>query len=541
MRSSAGRTGLAALALAALVWISFGGALRNGFVAFDDDDYVYANPQVAQGLTVAGVGWAFAAGHAANWHPLTWLAHMADVELFGLNPAGHHFTSLLLHAANAILLFLVLRGLTGRFWPALWAAALWAVHPLRTESVVWISERKDVLSTFFGLLALGAYGRAAPRGRLGWTAPFFALSLMAKPTWVTLPFVLLLLDVWPLGRRPAEPWRKLAAEKGPLFLLAALACVVTFWVQRESGAVQSFEHYAPGQRLANAAVAVADYLRAVVWPFGLAAFYPHPGGNLAPGAVGGALALLLALTVLAVAGARRRPWGAVGWLWFLGTLVPMLGLVQVGGAARADRYTYLPQIGLMVALAWGVDAAVARRGGRTSLAALAGALVLGLALLARGQTATWRDSETLFRRALATTAGNAVAHYNLAGCLWAAGRKAEALEHFEAALVFKPDHPDVLNNLAWALASDPAAPPEQKRRALELARRAVEIGPGAATLDTLAAAQAACGDFAAAAATARAALAQASGAGETALAGNIRRRLDGYEEKSGMDAGGRTP
>ena len=536
---SAGRTGLAALALAALVFLAFGGALRNGFVRFDDDAYVFENPPVAAGLTWAGARWAFTTGTEANWHPLTWLSHMADVELYGLNPAGHHFTNLLLHAANAILLFLALRGPTGRFWLALLAAALWAVHPLRTESVAWISERKDVLSTFFGLLAVGAYGRAAPRGRLGWTAPFFALSLMAKPTWVTLPFLLLLLDAWPLGRWPAQSWRKLAAEKGPLFLLAAASCAITYAVQRRGGTVQALDWLPLGERLGNAAVAYIQYLLALFRPIDLACFYPPYPRGLAFGAIGGALAGLLALTVAAVAHARQRPWFLVGWLWFLGTLVPMIGLVQVGGQSRADRYTLLPHIGLILALVWGMEE-MARgkvpgfnQSKQARGAVVAGLLVAALVALARRQTATWRDSETLFRHAAAVTRNNTYMRFNLANELARQDRWREAAAAYREVLAISPDNPAALNNLAWALTAEPAVAPDVAQEARELSRRATAIGgiPPAALLNTRERTEAACGDFAAARQTAGELLALAEAQGQTELAAAIRRRLREYAAK----------
>ena len=534
----AGRTGLAALALAALVWAAFGGAVRNGFVRFDDHGYVYENSMVVQGLTADGVRWAFTTGHMFNWHPLTWLSHMADVELYGLDPAGHHATSLLLHAANAILLFLVLRRMTGRFWPAFAAAALWAVHPLRVESVAWVAERKDVLSAFFALGALHFYRR-----RMAWTALAFALSLLAKPSWVTLPFLLLLLDVWPLRRWPGESPAALVREKVPLFLLAALSCVATFVAQHVGGAVQSFADYPFGVRLANAAVACAQYVLALAWPFGLSVFYPHPGAALPAAASGAAAAGLALVSFLALRAFRRRPWWTVGWLWFLGSLVPMIGLVQVGWQARADRYTYLPHVGLIVALVWTAAEAAHGVGRRRILAVVSGLLAVALVLLARRQTAVWRDSETLFRHAIELRADNALAQYNLGTLQAQQGRFAEALPRLRLALRAYPERADVLNNLAWLLASDPASAPEQMQEARELAQRAIACAeaPDASLLDTLAVAQAACGDFAAAAATARAAYAQASAAGDAQLAANVRRRLAGYEVAAARAAGERTP
>lgn len=514
----------ASLLLAGLVVLAFGGALRCGFVHFDDPLYVFENVQVSKGLTPDGIRWAFTTGHAANWHPLTWLSHMADVDLYGLAPAGHHATSLLLHALNAILLFSVLRGMTGRFFLSWLVAALWAVHPLRAESVVWISERKDVLAIFFGLWALEAYRRTDLRGRMGWVALAFALSLMSKPLWVTLPFLLLLLDVWPLQRWPGISIWKLAREKWPIFLLAAASCGVTYLVQQAGGAVRPFEQFSFGTRLGNSAVAYGQYLRMLFWPFQLSFFYPHPGEFLSTGRIMGSVAGLLALSGLAMGCARRRPWWTVGWLWYLGALVPMIGLVQVGGQAWADRYSYLPHIGLLVALAWGAaESAEAMRVRHlsTAWAVLAAGWVLGLAILARQQTQVWRDSETLFRHALAIEENNALAHGNLGSWYALEGRTEEAMEHlqrsveiqprkneaifnlgnlylelgnqgeairqYRAMVAENPRHVLALNNLAWLLATQPGATREQSEEALALAQRAVECaeGPSAVLQDTV--------------------------------------------------------
>ena len=512
----------AVLLLAALAFVAFGGALDCGFVRFDDDVYVFENPQVVRGATVEGVRWAFATGHAANWHPLTWMSHMADVEFYGLKPAGHHFTSLLLHAANAILLFWVLRGMTGRAGLSWMAAALWAVHPLRAESAVWIAERKDVLAMFFGLLAVGMYGRRAAGiagvDASGYRTPgialvavIFALSLMAKPTWVTLPFLLLLLDVWPLRRWPEKGIRALALEKWPLFALAAASCAVTVAVQQAGGAVRTFEGYPFPVRLANAAVAYVEYVRALVWPVDLSFFRPHPVAGIPGWRVWGAVALLAAATGAAWRARQRQPWWLVGWLWFLGALVPMIGLVQVGGAAWADRYSYLPHVGLVVAATWGLGgstriSASGRNKTKAIAAGVAGLLVLALVALSRGQTATWRDSETLFAHALAIREDNALAHGNLGAWLATQGRAEEARRHLERSLEIQPRrneahfnlgnllleqgdptgairsyramvadnprHAQALNNLAYLLATDPAATLAQAEEAVALAERA---------------------------------------------------------------------
>lgn len=552
MKGAERKRNLAAGALlGALVFGAFGLALLGGFVWFDDHGYVYENPAVTAGLTKAGLRWAWTTTHMYNWHPLTWLAHMADAELYGLNPAGHHFSSLLLHAANAILLFFFLRRATGHGAAALAAAALWAVHPLRAESVVWISERKDVLAAFFGLLALLAYVRPAGRGRMVWTAAAFAASLLAKPAWVTLPCLLLLLDVWPLGRWPRAPAWKLVLEKTPLGLLAAGSCAMTLAAQSAGGAVRSFAAFPAGTRLANAATATVQYLRALVWPTDLAVYYPFPAGGASWAAVAGAAVLLAALTALAAAGARRAPWGLVGWLWYLGALVPMIGLVQVGGQAWADRYSYLPHMGLALALAGGW-AGTPRRGirqnGQTDaserrpyLAVVVGLLVAVLVWLARAQTAVWHDTETLFRHALAVTQDNWLIHFNLANRYQLDGRRAEACAEYRAALAIAPNYAPAMNNLAWALAVDPQATPEEAAEALAWARKAIEVSGGAPTaaqLNTLERAQLAGGDLAAAMDTARQAEALAERNGDRETAAQIRWRLAGYAAQLARGAQG---
>lgn len=477
-------TAAAVLALVALCFLAFGGALRCGFVHYDDDQYVVDNPQVLAGLTWSGARWAFTTGHASNWHPLTWLSLMADTEWCGGEARGYHATNLLLHAMNGVLLFLVMKRWTGRFALALAATAFWATHPLRTESVVWISERKDVLAAFFGLLALEAYGGNAA-GTGGVNAPgsrkpgiaivalFFALSLMSKPTWVTLPFVLLLVDVWPLGRWPKTSAWKLVREKGPLFLLAVASSAVTYLVQQAGGAVQSVAGLPMGLRLENAVVATAWYLFRWVWPFRLAVNYPYPVAGHSAGAFAGSLAVLAVLSLGAAWSWRRgrKAWG-VGWLWFLGTLVPMIGLVQVGVQAWADRYSYLPHVGLTLALAWGAGETMAGASRRKGLAVVLLGLALTSALLARRQTAIWRNSESLFRHILAHTENNARAHGILGYVYALEGRNGEAVEQLSRALAIQPDNLRALNNLAWVWGMAPDASPDQMAAGLRLARQA---------------------------------------------------------------------
>ncbi len=354
------------------VGLVFGQTVGYDFVNFDDGLYVYENPQISGGLSAQGIGWVFTHTHGANWHPLTGLSHMVDCQFYGLHAGGHHSTNVLLHAATAILLFLVLRRMTGDVWPSALVAALFAVHPLRVESVAWISERKDVLSGLLFVLTLGAYVRYArgpfSLGRYLLVAALLTLGLMAKPMLVTLPLVLLLLDYWPLGRMTAVGRedipvasggradhfffpKRLLLEKLPLLLLAVVSCLMTLWAQGEASALNA--QIPVGSRIANALVSYVAYMGQLFCPVGLAAYYPHPEGDLPVWKVIGALAMLACISVGVLAGWRRYPYLLVGWLWYVGMLIPVIGLVQVGKIAMADRYTYLPQIGLCIALAWG--------------------------------------------------------------------------------------------------------------------------------------------------------------------------------------------
>ena len=461
------------MGLVAAVWLVFGQTRQYGFVNYDDDVYVYRNPVVARGLTRDGVAWAFAGGHADNWHPLTWLSHMLDAQLFGLAPAGHHVTSVLLHALAAALLFLVLHAMTGTFWRSAFVAAAFAVHPLRAESVAWVSERKDVLSAVFCMLVLAAYlrytRRPASLARYLVVAVLLALGLLAKPMLVTLPVVLLLLDYWPLGRFASVPVRRLLLEKAPLLALAAVSSLMT--VRAQHLAIQPLEQFSLPHRLANAAVACVTYLGALLAPRGLAAFYPHE--SHAPAVVALALVLLALLTVIAVLLRRERPYVFVGWLWYLVMLAPVSGILQVGAQARADRFTYLPQIGLLVVLAWGVaELCGASRPRRVAASAVAAAWLVLIGVRAHAQAGTWRDSETLWRQALAVTERNGIAHGNLGAALLEAGRTEEAMAHLREALEIAPTHEEAHTNLANALVAT-----GQVDEALVHYRRAQELDP----------------------------------------------------------------
>ncbi|MBI4577372.1 MAG: tetratricopeptide repeat protein [Planctomycetes bacterium] len=443
----------AALLLATLaVWWP---ATSNGFVDYDDPAYVTANPRVQDGPTVDGLRWALTARTASNWHPLTWLSHMLDCRLHGLDPRGHHLSSVFCHALAAVLLYGALGRLTGGWWSSALAAALFALHPLRTESVAWVAERKDVLSGALGFACLLAWSRYLERPAPGrYVAPLalHALALAAKPMLVTLPCLLLLLDLWParrLGRGPA----RLVLEKLPFLALSAASSWLTWQAQHAGNATVDLAAYPVGVRVSNAAVSCVAYLGQALWPAGLVVFYPHPEARIDPTRVALAAAGLALATALALAAARRRPWWTVGWLWYLGTLVPVIGLVQVGAQARADRYTYLPLVGLAWALAWEA-AALARRGlaARAAVAAASLAALAALVPLTHAQVAVWRDTGTLFRHALAATEENWLAHNALGDHLRKEDRLDEAAGEFRAALVVWPLYAEAHNNLGGVLA-----------------------------------------------------------------------------------------
>jgi protein O-mannosyl-transferase len=411
---------------------------RNGFVNFDDDRYVTDNPQVRAGLHWSTVAWAFTSIEQANWHPLTWLSHALDCHLFGLNPVGHHYVNLLLHVANALLLFLLLQWFTGYTARSLLVAALFAVHPLNVESVAWVAERKSVLGMFFFLLTLAAYGwyvRKPGVARYLAVAVLFAMGLMAKPMVITLPFVLLLLDYWPLRR--TRPWRALCLEKLPLMALSAASAVITMIAQRAGGAVLTSAAHDPRLRLENAVVGYALYIKKAVWPSHLAALYPYPHGL--PAWQVGAAGLVLATITFAVVKCRERRYLLVGWLWFLGTMVPMIGVVQVGNQAMADRYAYLPMIGLFVMAIWAAaEWANAHTASAWYLAAAGLVILTAFSVVTGVQILYWHDDLTLWSHALAVTQNNFVAENNFAGALIQRGRYDEAVTHFRAANALEP-------------------------------------------------------------------------------------------------------
>jgi Flp pilus assembly protein TadD len=451
------------LGLAIAVFVAFEGVGGHGFLNYDDDEYVTGNVQVRGGLTLRGFVWAWTTFYAANWHPMTWLSHMTDVSLFGLDPGSHHLTSLVVHIVNTLLLFLLLEGMTGSAWPSAAVAAMFGVHPLHVESVVWIAERKDVLATFWGFAAMLAYTRYAARPtRPRYLAVFalFSLSLLSKPMLVTLPVLLLLLDFWPLRRwRSLPDLAPMVREKLPLLALSAASALVTILAQRAGGALGTLASFPWPARVANACVGYAAYLIEVVWPVGLAVFYPFPEGGpawwragLAAGAVAGA-------TFAAVRLRRRMPYLIAGWSWYMVALLPVIGLVQVGEHARADRYTYVPLVGIFVAVCWGLrELARDRPGGEAAprapvrvLGVSAVAVLAVLVVLTRQQVGYWRDSETLFEHALAVTRDNATAHLNLALALFEENRYQDASEHLLEAVRIRPGWEKARNNLGLAL------------------------------------------------------------------------------------------
>ncbi len=444
---------LGGLLFAGTMWL-FWPALQGEFLHYDDDVYVTENPIVQQGFTRESVRWAFTTLHAVNWHPLTWLSHLLDVELFGRSAWGHHLTSVLLHALNAVLLFGAVSAMTRAPWPAFFVAALFAVHPLRVESVAWISERKDVLCACFGFAALWAYASFAARGgALRYLAVLllFAASLLSKPMLVSLPLVLLLLDHWPLRRSERTRWRRLILEKMPLFAMAGAISLVTLKAQSE-GPLRSLEEVPLALRVMNAAVAYVEYLAQTVHPVDLAVLYPHPGRSL-PLWKGIAALVALAAVSVGVARARRQPCLVVGWLWYLFALLPVIGIVQVGEQAHADRYTYVPIVGIELAVAFFVAPLVAGSKARAAAAALlASAGVLLLAPMTRAQIDVWRSTEPLFEHALAVTTDNAVAHTELGVIVASQGRVDEARAHFEEAIRIDPTFSPARSFLGKALA-----------------------------------------------------------------------------------------
>jgi tetratricopeptide (TPR) repeat protein len=463
------------------------------FTNFDDNRYIKINPRIAQGLTLSGIRWSLTATYEATWIPLVWMSYMVDHDISsafadgdvggGADPSVCHITNLLLHIANVLLLFIVLRWMTGRSWLSAFVAALFAVHPLHVESVAWVAERKDVLSTLFWLLTMLAYigySRKPHVWRYALVVLAYALGLMCKPMLVSLPLVLLLLDYWPLDRANLR-WR-LVWEKAPLLAMSVFACVITFVAQRSGGAVVGVGDLPLVYRVENAAISYVAYVVKMVWPAGLAALYPLEA-KLPIWQVVGSIFVLAAATILALRNSRRRPYLAVGWLWYLITLVPVIGLMQVGRQAMADRYSYIPLTGLFIAVAWGASDLLKRLGGKSGRP-LAVGLAVGLiaALMVRSyiQVGYWRDSYTLFTHAIRVTGPNAEAHHNLGGALLEMGETNEALVQYRESLRIDPDNPDLLYGLAFILYR--RGSPADLDEAIELFYALIRIKPGRAAV-----------------------------------------------------------
>ena len=450
------------LALAALVWLVFGQTQTFDFVNYDDGPNLSENADVQRGLSLAGLVWAFTHSQVGHWDPLTTLSHMAVCHWFGENAGPHHVANVLLHALGSVLLFLVLWRMTSARWRSAFVAAVFAIHPLRVESVAWVTERKDVLSGVFFFLTLGAYllytRRPQSIARYTGVIVLFALGLLCKSMLVTLPFLLLLLDYWPLGRFAKAPpffttFRALLREKIPLFVLSALCAIIQLIANREG--IVSADKMPLSLRAGNAIASYADYIGQLFFPASLSVFYPHPEATLSAAKVTLSLALLLAISTAAVLLRRTKPWLLTGWLWYLGMLVPVIGLIQSGELARADRYTYLPQIGLCLLLTWtAADLCADLRHRGWLLGGLSGVILTALAFAAHRQTSHWRDSETLWNHTLASDPDNVLAHQNLGGALDLQGRRAEALFHHQRAVEIDPRHVAAQNNLGLALLDD---------------------------------------------------------------------------------------
>ena len=473
------------LGLAVVTFAIYAQVSGHQFIALDDDSYIKENPIVNRGVTLAGLAWAFTTFYQANWHPLTWISHMIDSQLFGLRAGRHLLVNALMHTANTLLVFYFLRRTTRARWPSALIAALFALHPLHVESVAWAAERKGTLSTLFGLLSLIAYTRyteTQSRRWYAWTGVALALGLMAKPMVVTWPFVMLLLDYWPLRRfqrsevrRQRSVLRGLVVEKIPLFALVAASAVITSVAQSRGGAVRTFTEADAALRLSNALVSYANYVLLTFWPHDLAVYYPFPLAGIPDWQVIGAVFLLVGITALCLFQRRTRPYLIVGWLWFVGTLVPVIGFVQVGGQAMADRYFYVPSIGLFIALAFGLaDIAKSWRVASSLSAGITGGALLILAILTNAQIRRWSDSFTLLDHALEVTPLNQPAEYYLGVAMAKSGRYDDAAAHFEKVLQIQPDFYEGLFNMA-VVRSLQGRPPE----AIEYFQAAIRSQPDA--------------------------------------------------------------
>ena len=436
------------------------------FAGYDDELYITENLHVQSGLTIESVKWAFTTYHAGNWHPVTWLSHMLDIELYGLNPMGHHWTNLQFHIANTLLLFFILFKMTGALWRSAFVAALFALHPLHVESVAWVAERKDVLSTFFGMLTISAYIMyVKKRNLLRYSLVFILLSLglMAKPMLVTMPFVLLLLDFWPLDRLKyysryqssgfqSLNLSRLIYEKTPLFIPVAISSVLTILAQKDAGALYTFEALPITNRIANAFVSYAGYIIKTIWPQNLAVFYPHPFGGVLLWYVFLAALAIAAISFFSIRLFKKYPYITFGWFWYLGTLIPVIGLIQVGAQSMADRYTYIPLIGLFIIVAWGISDLLKKwHSNKIILAVFAIILISAFSTQSYFQIKHWENSTSLFEHAVKVTNHNWLAYNNLGLALMRKGKSNDAVFYFKKTLEIRPDFLKTLDNLGIAL------------------------------------------------------------------------------------------
>lgn len=454
--------------LVALIVVAFSGTLQCGFINLDDDKVITGNIRLHSGLSRDGIRWAFTTTYFGNWMPVTWLSHLLDIQSFGLKPRGHHFTSLVFHAANSLLLFLIFKAVTGSLWRSFIVAVLFAIHPLRVEPVVWISARRDLVSTTFFLLAIGAYRYYARRPNLGrylLLTAAFVLGLMTKPMLITLPFLLLLLDFWPLrrlvnpapdpvgagGTSPGIDLRTAVLEKIPLFLISAAWSAVTFATQKDLGAVKTLHHYPFGVRVGNAVLAYGQYLRKTLWPHDLAVYYPLPEHLAAPLNILAGAALLTGISFLVLSLRRRHPYLLVGWLWYVGTLIPVIGLVQIGNHAMADRFSYVPLIGIFFMAVWGLANLTSSWRHRTTVVFVTvAAVVLVILLQTRNQVTYWHDSITLFEHTLDVTTDNYLIHNNLGVAYSEKGEESNAIANYLEAIRINPKYAEAYNNLGYS-------------------------------------------------------------------------------------------
>ena len=560
--------------------VAFEQVRHNEFVDYDDYKYVTENSHVTDSINGKSVIWAFTTMHTANWHPLTWLSHMLDCQLFGLNPLWHHMINLLFHIVNTLLLFLILKKMTGAVWRSAFVAAAFALHPLHVESVAWVAERKDVLSGFFWMLTIAAYIRYVERPvvkRYVLLFLVFGLGLMAKPMVITLPFVLLLLDYWPLNRMQQKSKnntvlsiRHLIVEKIPFFVLAAASGTVTFIAQRIGGAMSNIDKVPLAYRIGNAGISYINYIAKMIYPTRLAVLYPFYEGGLPKWQLISSSVILIVICIGIINAARRHRYLAVGWLWYLGTLVPVIGLVQVGAQTMADRYTYLPSIGIFIMIAWGANELLARYRLRKIVLAISAGVVLIIWLICtRVQVSYWQDSSTLFKHTLSVTKNNYIMHNNYGSLLSQEGLYDEALAHFREALRINPQHlkarinvhsnlaiimteqekyaeavsylrevlrlspdsPYLLNNLAWILATREDGNLGDSTEAVQYAERACELVEYNQPdfLDTLAIAYASAGRFKDAIQTAEKAIKIALSTSKKELAEKIQKQLQAYK------------